>query len=245
MQKRKGVPLIATGIIVIIIGTGLWIGGGVIDGNIEYHLESIFSHGYRNSTGTTMISAGIGIIVIGAIMSLIGIIMYAVSGKSAPALTQEAFFDNSLPLPVTRFVSSNGVYSIDFDNNGGCIWTQQGHHYKAFYRKTDNMKWMISIEGFGDAFSFTKAGDDIFVVGGPVKEKFYRDLGKTQNDFLSSGDTGTDYDHQKSHSTASAIPNSSYLTSETKQCLNCGAKNRSGANACSRCGGLYFRQSFL
>ena len=67
-EKRRGVPLIVFGIIVIVIGIGLWVYGGIIDGNYEMHLESIFSSGHRNSTGTTLTSIGIGAIVIGAIL---------------------------------------------------------------------------------------------------------------------------------------------------------------------------------
>ena len=176
------------------IGIGLWVYGGIIDGNYEMHLESIFSSGHRNSTGTTLTSIGIGAIVIGAILALIGVILYATSGKkpleaNTVIMNQENVnadysFINSL------FSNAHGQYRVIFENNGNCVWEQQGKRYKGLYRQSNTTEWIISIEGYGDSFCFRMQGNDIFVVGGSINETFYRTIDTGNKGF---GELDVDY----------------------------------------------------
>lgn len=269
-EKRRGVPLIVFGIIIIVIGIGLWVYGGIIDGNYEMHLESIFSSGHRNSTGTTMTSIGIGAIVIGAILALIGIILYATSGKqiltdNTVNFNQEKAINSDSSFIKTKFTNANGVYSVFFENNGNCIWEQQGKRYKGLYRRSNGNEWIISIDGFGDAFTFKTQGNDLFVVGGPIKEVFYRNIDPKN---ISTNSENYDYSKEPKEIRTQPIPNppntesktitdntagsdtedpSVYPTnsSDVKECLNCGEKNPLDASVCSKCGGFYFRQNSL
>lgn len=267
-EKRRGVPLIVFGIIVIVIGIGLWVYGGIIDGNYEMHLESIFSSGHRNSTGTTLTSIGIGAIVIGSILALIGIILYATSGKkpleaNIVTMKQENVINADNSFINSMFSNAHGQYCVIFESKGNCIWEQQGKQYKGSYRKLNNVEWIISIEGYGDAFCFRMQGHDIFVVGGSINETFYRTIATGNKGF--SG-LGIDYSQKTEVFNIQQTPRDSKAKTNTqpidknlnnspnelfsnkdsvKVCLNCGEQNPADANICSSCGGFYFRQNTL
>lgn len=172
-QQRKGTPLIVIGIIMVVIGIGLMIAGGINDGNYESHLDSILNYGHRNNTGTTMNSIGLGFIIIGGILAVVGIVMYAVSGKSTDSYFQgQAFINPSFKFN-GRFTNMSHTYSVDLNKDGSCVWMQLGMRYSGFYRYTNQNEWTIYLDNFGEAFKFSLKGEDLFVTGGPVNERFF------------------------------------------------------------------------
>ena len=170
-QKRKGTPLIIIGIILVVIGVGLIIGGNIIDNDNVGHAKSYYNSGHRNNSGTTMTSIGIGVIIVGIILAIIGIVMYAVSGSRSGANGQ------SLASPTMkfsgRFANLKRTYWVELAKDGTCVWSQQGMQYKGFYRYSGENEWTIYIDGYGEAFRFSIRGEDIMVQGGPVNEVFF------------------------------------------------------------------------
>lgn len=172
-QKRKGTPFIVFGIILMLSGVGFLIGGSCADGNIGSHLDSYFNYGHRDNTGTILSGIGVGCLIIGAAFIVIGIVMYAVSGKNDGTTPQGGMYSKPAVIFSGRYTNRTHTYSVELFNDGKCVWEQKGKHYIGRYRISDDNKWTISIDGYGDAFVFSPIEDGIFVMGGPVNEQFY------------------------------------------------------------------------
>lgn len=69
------------------------------------------------------------------------------------------------------YVSEDGTYQINFNNDGSCTWYQDGKFFDGTYDKTDE-GWQLEIKGDGfysnTVFSASEEESDLIISGGVV-----------------------------------------------------------------------------
>lgn len=167
LAKRKGISLIIIGVILMIIGVLMMAYASAADNDYEYRIDYFLENGRISQKANTMNSSGIIIIIIGGVLTVVGIVLYATSRNNSVGGTAN----------ITRFKGSykniSGNYAVEFQRDGTCVWEQEGKCYKGTYRNTNTNEWAIYFDGFGEAFRFSLMGEDIFVTGGPINERFF------------------------------------------------------------------------
>ena len=92
MNKRRGMPCIIVGIVSSALGIILLLVGNYIDNDTSHQLETFWSTGKSDTTGKYLFYGGIALLVAGAILLVLGILLYATSGNKS---TNTYFGNNS------------------------------------------------------------------------------------------------------------------------------------------------------
>lgn len=162
MTKSRGIAFGVIGALLAFFGGCFCVGGNATNNDLKTQWSSYLNTGAKDSKGDLMIFGGVSAIVIGIILIIIGIAVYFSANKE------------ELHRAITgKFKSQSGLYTVVFNPNGTCIWTQKETNYPANFKRINDNLWTIDIVGFGKAFDMSMEGNNLRIKGGSVDEIFY------------------------------------------------------------------------
>lgn len=179
-RNKAGIPFWPIGGVIAFIGLILTLVGGSIDDDYSRHMEHIFEYGSRDSTGHTMTTIGIFMMILGLLLIAAGFIIFFV-GKS-PAYPYAPLQPNGMQPsiygmhPVGVFQTTDNRYELRINANSTCEVSQDGRKFRGTVVQSQDGsgKWIVSISNYGPAYEFESSGTDLHVKGGPLDCVFYR-----------------------------------------------------------------------